>query len=298
MHNPRALKLLFIVNPVSGGKEKNDWEASIRAHFKELPHSIEFYLLTGGEDKVSIRHHLQTLQPDRVVAVGGDGTVKLVAELVKETPFVMGILPAGSANGMAKELRIPLEVEEALKVITDGEIQKLDAIRINEEEICIHLSDLGLNAMLVKYFEQSKKRGMWGYGKAVLRVLWEKQAMHVQIATDTEKLKRRAFMVVLANAQTYGTGAIINPKGRLDDGLFEVVVLRKLNLIELFKMLVSHKPFDPNRIEVFQTRSVDMRLKRKAYFQVDGEFLGKQANVQARILPQIVQVMTPPRTKE
>src|SRR5215210_7458157 len=118
MHNQNPLKLLFIINPISGGKEKHDWEAAIRTYFKEKPHHTEFYLLTGKDDETSIRHHLESVKPDRVIAVGGDGTVKMIAEMVKETPLPMGILPAGSANGMARELNIPLNVEEALAVIT------------------------------------------------------------------------------------------------------------------------------------------------------------------------------------
>jgi len=293
MQNQKELKILFVINPVSGGKEKHDWEASIREFFKDKPHTIDFYLLTGNNDKISIQHHIDRIQPDRVVAVGGDGTVKMLAAILKETPIALGILPAGSANGMATELKIPMQAEEALKIIVDGESRKLDLIKINEEEICLHLSDIGLNALLIKYFEGSKGRGMWGYGKAIFKVLWKKTLMYVTIKTDKEEIKRKAFMVVIANAQTYGTGAIINPIGKLDDGLFEIVVVRKLNLIELLKMLITHKPFHPNRIEVFQTKTVEMHLKRKAYFQVDGEFLGKAVCVKARVLPQIVNIILP-----
>jgi len=293
MQNPGQLKILFVINPVSGGKEKNDWEASIRNFFKDKPHAIEFYLLTGNNDKVSVQHHIDTFKPDRVVAVGGDGTVKMLANLLKETTIPMGILPAGSANGMATELKIPSKAEDALEVITNGECKKLDLIKINEEEICFHLSDLGLNALLVKYFEGSKSRGMWGYGKAIFKVLWKKTLMHVTIKTEKAEIKRHAFMVVIANAQTYGTGAIINPNGKLDDGLFEIVVVRKLNLIELLKMLITHRPFHEKRIEVFQCTNVELQLKRKVYFQVDGEYLGKLNAVKARILPRILYVMLP-----
>jgi YegS/Rv2252/BmrU family lipid kinase len=294
MQNPKGLKLLFIINPVSGGRQKNDWEASIRDFFRERPEHIEFFLMSGKDDTVSIKHHIETIQPDRVVAVGGDGTVKMLATLLKETGLPLGILPAGSANGMAKELQIPLEVEEALKVILDGACRQLDLIRINEEHICIHLSDFGLNAMLVKYFEQSKGRGMWGYGKAAFRVLLQKQMMHINIRMDAGEIRRKAFMLVIANAQTYGTGAIINPDGEIDDGIFEVIVVRKLNVLELFKMLVSHKPFHPDRIEVFHTRNLELNLKRRAYLQVDGEYLGRQANLTARIMPRVLHVMLPP----
>ena len=293
MQNQEGLKLLFIINPVSGGKEKHDWEASIREYFKDRPHNIEFYLLTGKDDKTSIQHHIDSIKPDRVVAVGGDGTVKLLAEILKETQTPIGILPAGSANGMAKELEIPAEVETALEIITEGECRKIDMIRINEEHLSIHLSDIGLNAMLVKYFEHSKKRGMWGYGKAIFRMLWEKQKMKVTIKTDDGEFKRGAYMVALANARKYGTGANINPDGNVADGKFEVVVVRKLHLPEIFKAIFTNHSFNGDKIEVFSTKTVDISIHHKAYFQIDGEYLAKTKSIHARVLPQILNVMVP-----
>jgi YegS/Rv2252/BmrU family lipid kinase len=293
MHNQQTLKLLFVINPVSGGKEKNDWETSIRDYFKDIPHIAEFYLLTGGNDKSSLQHYIQTITPDRVVAVGGDGTVKMVTELLKETSIPLGIIPAGSANGMAKELAIPLVIEEAIKIIMEGKSEKVDCIKINEEEICIHVSDIGLNAMLVKYFEKSKKRGMWGYGKAIFKVLWEKQKMAVTITTDEGTVKRQAYMVALANARKYGTGANINPDGNVSDGKFEIIIVRKLNVLEIFKAIFTDRSFRPEKIEVFSTTNLEMEIHRKAYFQVDGEYKGKVKSIKARILPGAINVMLP-----
>jgi diacylglycerol kinase (ATP) len=293
MQNPEPLKLLFVINPVSGGKEKNDWESSIRGYFKEKPHNIEFYLLTGTDDKTSVQHHIESIKPSRVVAVGGDGTVKMMAELLKETTMTLGILPAGSANGMAKELGIPLTVEEALNIVVDGDCKKIDAIKINEEEICIHVSDIGLNAMLVKEFEKSKKRGMWNYGKAIFKALWQIKKMKVVIKTDKETVMRNAYMVALANARKYGTGANINPDGNVADGKFEVVIVRKLNVFEIMKAIFTNRSFYPQRIEVFPTTNLELNIRHKVYFQVDGEYKGKIANIKARVLPQIIQVMVP-----
>lgn len=293
MHKQPALKLLFVINPISGGKEKHDWEAAIREYFTDSPHQSEFYLLTGQSDKISIQGYMDTIQPDRVIAVGGDGTVKMLAEMLKETPIPLGILPAGSANGMAKELGIPLKAEEALDVIVHGEAKKIDLIRINEEEICIHLSDVGMNAMLVKYFEKSGSRGFMGYGKATFRILWQKRKLRVSIRTDDEDVKREAYMVVLANARKYGTGANINPDGDLCDGKFEIVIVRKLNLLEIFKAMFTDRSFHPRRIEVFSTKNLDMTIQRKTYFQVDGEYKGKTSKIHARILPAILNIMIP-----
>ncbi len=293
MQKQEPLKILFVINPVSGGKEKNNWEANIRDYFQASPHSMDFFLLTGKGDEASVAHHINSVKPNRVVAVGGDGTIKMVAELLCSKDISLGILPAGSANGMARELSIPADVSAALEIAVNGVPTAIDMIRINDKENCIHLSDIGLNAMLVKYFEGSEKRGMWGYGKAVFRVLYQKQKMYVTLKTDNETIKRKAYMVVLANARKYGTGGNINPEGDVSDGYFEVVIMRKINLIEIFKGIFTDKMFKPERIEILKTKTVEISLLKKAYFQVDGEYRGKITTLKAAILPGIIKVLLP-----
>ncbi|HYO20865.1 MAG TPA: diacylglycerol kinase family protein, partial [Flavisolibacter sp.] len=90
MHNKD--KILFVVNPIAGGKEKRDWETAIREFFKGSDYSIEFYIQNGQTDRPSILHYIQRFAPDKVVAIGGDGTVKMVAEIVKETTMCLGIV--------------------------------------------------------------------------------------------------------------------------------------------------------------------------------------------------------------
>lgn len=287
------MKILFVINPKSGTKKKEDWEAQIREYFKTSEHTMEFYLLTGKNDATSVAHHIETVKPDRVVSVGGDGTVKMVGELLQGTDIPLGIIPAGSANGMARELEIPVSLPEALTIAIEGVPRKIDAIRINGKEICIHLSDMGLNAMLVKYFEGSGSRGMWGYGRALLRVLWWKQKMYATITTDGGTVKRKAFMVVLANARKYGTGGNINPEGSIEDGFLEVVVLRRLNLVELLKALMTDRAFDPEKIEVIKTKRAHIHTLRRHYFQVDGEYKGRVREVRAEILPGALYIVMP-----
>jgi diacylglycerol kinase family enzyme len=100
-------------------------------------------------------------------------------------------------------------------------------------------------------------------------------------------------MVVLANAEKYGTGAVINPHGDVSDGEFDIVVVRKINVIEIFKAVTARKNFNPQKIEVFRTKNVSLRFQQKAPFQVDGEYQGRIAMLNARILPGIVNVMLP-----
>ena len=205
----------------------------------------------------------------------------------------MGILPAGSANGMAKELNIPVEVEGALDIILNGEIKPCDAIRINHKQISLHLSDLGFNAQLVKYFEQGNLRGKFGYFLKVFKVLWRKRLMDVTIQTNKEEIKRKAFMVVIANASKYGTGALINPEGNLDDGLFEIIVVRRINFFSILKMFLQFKRFNPEKVELFQASSASFTTAKKVHFQVDGEYLGRVTKVKAEILRSQLRLILP-----
>ena len=284
--------ILFIINPISGGRTKNDWEEAIKAYFKPLSPSIEFFVLSGTDDSESIRHWIEKIKPAKVVAVGGDGTISLVARELVGKNIALGIIPAGSANGMARELGIPLLQNEALEIVANGTIKNADVIEVNNH-ICMHLSDIGLNAQLIKHFEEGKIRGKLGYATKVIKTLWTKSTMSLKINIRGEEVKMKALMVVLANATKYGTGAVINPQGDLYDGQFEVVIMKKLALTELLKMWFKPQPFDPAKIKVYPATSVSIQTTRKVHFQVDGEYLGKVHGIDAKIIAGQLKLIVP-----
>ena len=102
------------------------------------------------------------MQPERVLVIGGDGTIKLLAGVLKETSIPIGLFPAGSANGLAEKLDLPLDLKELAEVAMGNNFLELDCIEVNEE-VCLHISDIGLNAELVKNYEEGKIRGKLGY---------------------------------------------------------------------------------------------------------------------------------------
>ena len=283
---------LFAINPVSGGKDKTEWETGINDYFADSPHTVQLLHLNGETDPDAIRRAIAELKPDRVIAVGGDGTLKIVAEQVLDTGILLGVLPAGSANGMARELGLPLDVEGSLNVVVNGRPQPVDIIRINDE-ICLHLSDIGLNAQVVKHYEQNNWRGMLGYLRSVLISLQRRRQLRVEINAGDDCIQRVAFMIVLANARMYGTGAVINPDGDLSDGRFEVVIFRRLTFWGILKMFWRYQPFDPKNIEIFPATSVTIETQRRAYFQIDGEYRGRINKISARIQPGILTMLVP-----
>lgn len=284
--------ILFVVNPISGGRDKKDHQDAIEKFFAPLPHKIDVFLLNDKNNAQCLEKRIEQLKPRIVVAVGGDGTVGMVAKKILNTDIILGIVPAGSANGMARELNIPENVEEALKIIENGRVKKADAISINNQ-LCLHLSDIGLNARLVKYFEEGNMRGKLGYAKVALKVLFNPQNIRVILKSKEGEIKRDAFMVVLANASKYGTGAVINPTGDLYDGLFEVVIIKHIGIGTLLKRWITPKTLDPKKIEVIQAEAVNIYTHKKVHFQVDGEYIGKVKQVSAKILPGQLNILVP-----
>ncbi len=286
-----TIKLLFITNPNSGNSNIN-WEEEIKNYFANTGHDISIFQLTKDCNLDTIKEKIKSFSPQKVVAVGGDGTVKLVAECILNTKIQLGILPAGSANGLAKEFNISNIPTEALDVLLKGKSQKIHAIKVNNE-LCIHLSDVGLNAYVVKEFENQPMRGMWGYLMASIKVLWQNPLMNIKMKIDGNIIKVKAMMIVIANATKYGSGAIINPIGKLDDDLFEVIVMKKISIREMFKMVYSHEEYDSEKTEVFQTNELVINSIRRVHFQVDGEYLGKVKEVKAVIMPDCLEVIVP-----
>jgi len=283
------LKLLFIVNPGSGSDD-TDFKTVISDFFLPLNHHVEIYELPDKCSTDQISTTIKKAGADRVIAVGGDGTLKLVAECLKGTKTPIGIIPAGSANGMAKELGIPININEALELIITGTPKEIHAVMVNDE-LCIHLSDIGFNAYIIKKFDDLPQRGMWGYAKATWKALWSHHLMEVEFEIAGETIRSQAAMVVIANATMYGTGVKINPEGKLDDDVFEVILVKKYSVMEIIKIRLTNLPFNPEKIEIFATKNLQIKTKHKVHFQVDGEYMGKVNQVNAKIIPAAISII-------
>src|SRR5687768_13821755 len=117
-------KILFVINKGSGSRKHIDWNSVISSYFEKLPYTIDFFLLPDDEAAEKLKKKIADWKPYRVVAVGGDGTVAMVAHELRGTNMQMGIIPAGSANGMARELEISEDPLVALGIVVSGTIKK------------------------------------------------------------------------------------------------------------------------------------------------------------------------------
>lgn len=290
------MKVFFVVNSKSGNRAGAGLEAVISEESRKNNFQFVIYRLHGGNAEEEIRAELQEFEPDVVAAAGGDGTVNLLSKILCDTNYPLLIIPVGSANGMAKELGIG-RVDFAFSLIKDGIRRKIDLLKINQIH-CIHLADVGLNARIVKRFEKDPKRGMLTYAKHLLAEIFLIKHYRFYILADGKQIQRKAVSLTFANASKYGTGVVINPTGRLDDGKFELVIIKpfpRVKLLSIAWKMLRGKLQTSEYAEVVPCSKAVIRTSRRTTLQIDGEVIGKTKLIEIQILPKALTVIEPPQ---
>ncbi|MBU2915771.1 diacylglycerol/lipid kinase family protein [Reichenbachiella agariperforans] len=288
--------ILFVINPISGASDKDDLDRVITRFCERNDLSFGIMKTTGESDAQNIREAIDQYEPSIVVAGGGDGTVTLVAEQLIGSTRMLAILPLGSANGLASEFEIPEEWDRNLKLLLDPKTITIDAIRINDEHLSLHLCDLGFNADLIKEFEREGQRGKLGYARSFVKKMANRRAGRFRIVTESTSSRHKAEMVVIANASRYGTGAVVNPRCDLSDGLLEVCVFKPLPWYKLLA-LTWHSFVgeleDSEYFAIYQTSEVTITTQKPETLQVDGEVIDAVTEVHAKVIKGAITIVVP-----
>jgi diacylglycerol kinase (ATP) len=288
-----AGKILFIINHRSGTSTDESLSNLISSQARSLGFDYRIYTMQGDDEK-NIRAEIDHFQPAIVAAAGGDGTVNMMAGILINTGIALLIIPYGSANGMARELNIT-KTDGALALLRDGIMRPIDLIDINGE-ICIHLADIGLNARIVKRFEKDPKRGIITYAKHLFAEMFLLKNYRFRISADGKSILRKGVSITFANASKYGTGAVINPKGILDDGKFELVIVKpfpKIRLLSIAWKMFTGKLHTSDYVEILTCKEVTLISNKRTTLQVDGEVIGKVKEIKAKILGRALKVLVP-----
>ncbi|WP_138483591.1 diacylglycerol/lipid kinase family protein [Dyadobacter bucti] len=286
-------KVLLVLNPISGDVNKDAIFEKVKETTEDKGYDLRIYFTTGEDDLGAIRELVGNINPERILVAGGDGTISLVAEAVQNIDIIMGIIPAGSANGLAADFGVSGSLDQVTEVAFGENVIGIDAVSINGE-ISLHLSDIGLNALLVKNYESSDTRGKLGYAREMFKTLTEHENFLVRITTDQQIVETEALIVIIANAQKYGTGVTINPAGNMSDGFFELVIAKKLDFIETARILTGSTDFNPEIMQVLSVEKAKIEcLDKEVYFQIDGEYKGMVRHIEAHILKDYIRVAVP-----
>jgi diacylglycerol kinase (ATP) len=274
-------RVLYFINPISGTRGKEQVLAQIRAKSQQygVPYEIMDTVASGRYD--FLREKITAEHITDIVIAGGDGTVNQVVLAVKSLPVQIGIIPCGSGNGLALTAKIPKRPDKALDVFFTGKASPVDGFFINDRFACM-LCGLGLDAQVAHDFARQSARGLATYVRESLKDYVKAKAYPFTVSFGAERFDTDAFFISIANSNQFGNQVTIAPRARLNDGLLDIVVVKKMNKLllpfALLRQLKMSRPisspgqvYKSSSILYFQTDALTIQNTGGAPLHIDGD---------------------------
>ena len=275
--------ILFIINPISGGKDKLKIPALIDANLDRSRFNPNYSFTEYIGHAAEIAEEAANKNFDVIVAVGGDGTINEIAAKVMQQNKILGILPFGSGNGLARFLKIPMNTAKAIQVINALNVVRIDTGTFNDK-CFFNMAGMGFDAHISSVFVGNKKRGLSGYLKLGFKEMVNYQPETYRLVIDGEVYTRKAFVVSVANSSQYGNNAHVSPQASVTDGLLDVCVIKSFPLYKLpilaYHML-SAKTDQSDMVEIIKGKNIQITRVEDAPIHIDGEpfFMGREITV-------------------
>jgi YegS/Rv2252/BmrU family lipid kinase len=267
----------FIINPIAGSGNHKINQKFLQGFFDKDSYVIAVKFSVYKNHTTELTQESIKENAHIIVACGGDGTVNEVASCIIGTPIMLGIIPLGSGNGLASNLKIPKNIKKAIEIIKTQEVKKIDVGCLNDRYFFSN-TGVGFDAYVIKHYEESNNRKLFSYVKAVIKSFKNiNDTRKVDVQINGESFKVKPFMIFISNSNELGYNVSLTPKASLEDGLLDVMIVSRLNAFKiiLFSILMIFKRHQLlNEVKSFQTKS--MILSRKDFnlfkMQIDGEY--------------------------
>jgi YegS/Rv2252/BmrU family lipid kinase len=228
---------LFIINPKAGVGTNHLLEDMIRSTARSFKLEVDVVYTEYKGHGTELAAKAAEEERGAVVAVGGDGTVNEVARAVNGTTTALGIIPAGSGNGLARHHKIPMDPFQALQVALIRNTQLQDSVLINGLP-SFNVSGLGLDAHIASRFGNDGKRGFSSYMRLLLSELPGYKAYEYTIRISGREIKGKYLMLSICTASQFGNNARINPEADVTDGLTDIVCVKDVPFYAVPVLLV------------------------------------------------------------
>lgn len=283
----------FIINPISGTREKGSWPEIIRQIVDTSRFNIRIFFTEGVGHASKLAQRQIKKGVLYIVAVGGDGTVNEVAKAVRDTPAAMGIVPCGSGNGLARHLHIPLNLTNALKLINEAAIVSIDYGTVNDKPFFCTFG-VGFDAQISHSFAKSKKRGFRTYVSVIVKEFFRYRSRKYKLKIDGNKFKTRAMMVTIANSAQFGNNGYISPYANITDGKLDVCIVRPFPKIQaaffafrLFRKRIHKSSY----YRMIKGENIVLKRKHEGDVHLDGEPYTMGKKLKIKIVPKGLRVL-------
>jgi diacylglycerol kinase (ATP) len=279
--------ILFIINPISGGKSKNTIPDDIERYLdhSKLKATFKFTAYIGHAKEIAGDAVQDNF--DIIAAAGGDGTINEVASVVLEHQKILAILPLGSGNGLARFLNIPVNVKEAIEVINKLDIKKVDSATFNGMSF-FNVAGIGFDAFLSSIFSKNKERGAKAYFFDGFRAILNYKAKNYTLILDGNVFSKKAFAISFANSSQYGNNIYISPMASITDGFLDVCIIKPFNLLKIPYLiyLMTRKTYvKNNRIEIIKAKHIKISSNKTNTIHLDGEPIEVSGDLEIIINP-------------
>lgn len=289
-------KLLFIINPKAGVDRVKSIEAAVSGHLDASVYQWEFAHTQYPGHGTEIARQAAGRGVDVVVSVGGDGSLNDVIQGIHDTDTVLGVIPLGSGNGLARSAGLPLNIAKAIKVLNKQNVHAIDLGLVDERRYFISNAGVGFDAVVTGEFRHSKRRGFWSYVGIINRKIWSYKPQDWTLEIDGRTVREKAFMITVANATQLGYNFNIAPTALLNDGFFDIVIIRKFP--KIFAGIIGLQAFTDtllnNRyVQHYQGRSVTIINPGNRIMQLDGDPDACGPNIKIEMKAKSIKLLCP-----
>lgn len=293
--NEREVRVYAIINPISGVGSKRKIPKMIEdiCSEKNCSLTISFTEYAGHASELT----RQALEDGAqvILAVGGDGTVNEIARTMIHSDAVLGIVPKGSGNGLARELHIPMDVKRALEMIAKGYVSTIDCCKANGR-VFFCTCGVGFDAAVSQKFANEKRRGSLTYIKNTIEEYLSYKPEPYELLVDNQTIKEKAFLVACGNASQYGNNAFIAPHANIQDGQMDITILSPFTPLDIAPLAIQlfTRQIDRNsKIQTMKARQVSIIRQRPGVMHLDGEPVQADSRIDITIVPKSLKVLTP-----
>lgn len=289
------IKVQAIINPISGVGSKRKIPKMIQEICKKKNCSLTISFTEYGGHASELTDKALDNGADYILAVGGDGTVNEIARAMIHSNAVLGIIPKGSGNGLARELHISMDVKRAIDLFVKGHVSTIDCCKANDR-VFFCTCGVGFDAAVSQKFANEKRRGSLTYIKNTVEEYLSYQPEPYELLVDNRTIKEKAFLVACANASQYGNNAFIAPHANIQDGQMDLTILAPFTPLDIAPLAIQlfTKQIDRNsKIKTMKARQVTIIRQHPGVMHLDGEPVMADSRIDITVVPKALKVLTP-----
>ena len=296
------MKLRFILNPRSGRNRRRPWLAPYIRQFitdQQLDASLAITARPGHATELARAALADGC--DRVIAVGGDGTMNEIAQALLNSRVALGLVPCGSGNGLALHLGLPRKLEHALRlaVAPSAIIAAIDTGKANGHPF-FNAMGCGFDAEISEEFNHLERRGLPAYVRTGFAAFRRRKTHRVKLRAGSRVYDLDTLLIAVANSDQYGNNARIAPGARVDDGELDLVAVSPIGFttaLPLIARLFSGRLLGSPKVLHLRHRRFFIERSGAGLIHTDGETHRTSATIEIVVCARSLHVLLPPNSR-